>query len=327
MIDTRIARRLFAASCLLAAALDGFAQDYPVKPIQVISSASVGSGGDIALRMLGAKAGAALGQPMVIEARPGAQGAIAAGAVARAEPDGYTVLFATQGTLVTSRFLVRSLPFDSLKDFTPIIHGFAVPSFLVVHSSLPVSSVKELMDFARKHPGKLAYGSTGLGSPFHLLGESFKIVAGVDMLHVPYAAGRSALPWNDLLNGRMQVYFPSYTTTKPFVNSGKIKILAVIDEKRSRNLPELPTVNESMPEFYNVVAWYAFFGPNALQAPVVERLNAEIGQALKDRGIVEKLPDLGISITGGTPEDLAGTLKRDIDNIGRLAGKLGIKPE
>src|SRR3989304_1632564 len=138
MIDTRIARRLFAASCLLAAALDGFAQDYPV---------------------------------------------------------------------------------NSLKDFTPIIHSFAVPSFLVVHSSLPVSSVKELMDFARKHPGKLAYGSTGLGSPFHLLGESFKILAGVDMLHVPSAPCRSAPPSDDPPNGLSPVYRPRYPTTKPFVNS------------------------------------------------------------------------------------------------------------
>jgi tripartite-type tricarboxylate transporter receptor subunit TctC len=322
-----MARWVLAASWLLAGAANGLAQDYPARPVQVISSASVGSGGDIALRMLAARAGAALGVPLVVEARPGAQGAIAAAAVARAEPDGYTILFATQGTLVTSRFLAKALPFDSLKDFTPIIHGFSVPSFLVVHGSVPVTTVKELMDFARKYPGKLAYGSTGLGSPFHLLGESLKIVAGVDMLHVPYAAGRSALPWNDLLNGRMQVYFPSYTTTKPFVNSGKIRILAVIDEQRSRNLPDTPTVNESMPDFYNVVAWYAFFGPQGLQAPVVERLNTELGQALKASDIVEKLTDLGISITGGTPEDLANTLKRDIENIGRLAGKLGIKPE
>jgi tripartite-type tricarboxylate transporter receptor subunit TctC len=327
MPDTRLARCVHAAAWLVAASANALAQDYPARPVQVISSASVGSGGDIALRMLAARAGAGLGQPVVVEARPGAQGALAAGAVARAEPDGYTVLFATQGTLVTSRFLVKGLPFDSLKDFTPIIHGFSIPSFLVVHSSVPANTVKELMDFARRHPGKLAYGSTGFGSPFHLLGESFKLVAGVDMLHVPYAAGRSALPWNDLLNGRMQVYFPSYTTTKPFLNSDKIRVLAVIDEQRSRTLPDLPTVNESMPEFFNIVAWYAFFGPGGLQPPVVERLNAELGQALKFSDIVAKLTDLGISITGGTPEDLAGTLKRDIENIGRLAGKLGIRPE
>jgi len=279
---------LFAAAALCAGAVRP--QGYPAKPVLVVSTASPGSSGDAALRLMAAKMSASLGQPVVVELKTAARGAQAAQALARAGADGYTITYGTSGTYVNARFLFKNLAFDVLKDFAPISLAVSSPSYVAVHVSVPVNSLQELIDYAKRNPGKLEYSSSGVGSVFHLAGESLKLYAGIDLLHVPYA----------------QANFP---------------------QMRSARMPDVPTVAETLPNFRGFPAWWAFFGPAGLPPAIAERLSGEVRAALKQPEVVAKLGDLGLTTIGSTPDELAAHLKREIDAVGSLAKAIGLEPE
>ena len=318
--------RAAAGLLLLLAASAAGAQAWPSKPILVVSTASPASSGDAALRMMAAKMTASLGQPVVVELKTAARGAQAAQALAKAAPDGYTITYGTSGTYVNARFLYKNLAFDVLKDFAPISLAVGSPSYVVVNSSVPVSSLKELIDYAKRHPGKLEYASTGVGSVFHLTGESLKLYAGIDLLHVPYAQANFSQMISDWASGRVALWFPTYAFLAPnMVN--KVKPLAIVDSRRSSRLPDLPTVAEIVPGFQGFPAWWAFFGPAGLPAPLARRLSDEVRASLEAPDVRAKLDELGLSIMASTPEELAAHLRREIDAVGKLVKAIGLKPE
>lgn len=320
--------RPIAAYGALLLSLSAWPQAYPTKTVQIVSAASLSSTGDIAMRLMAPKMAAGLGQQVVVETRSAAGGALAAVPVMRAAPDGYTLLYATPNILVLGRFVSKNQPFDVLKDFSPISLTIGFSLFLVANAEVPANSVTELIDYAKKNPGKLAYGSTGFGSPIHLLMESFKIVTGTDILHVPYtASGAAATVFNDLVAGRVQLYTGSFTPIKPHLPGGKIKVLTVMDHVRSKHLPQVPAVTETLPNFQAVSAYYGLLGPNGLPRPLVDRLNAEAKKALDAPDVAGKLDDLGMFIIASTPEGLLSRVRSDIEGVGKLANTLGLKPE
>jgi tripartite-type tricarboxylate transporter receptor subunit TctC len=317
--------RLLAAVLGLLAAQSAWAQAYPSKPIQVISTASPGSSGDAALRLMAAKMSASLGQPVIVEARTAARGAQAAQALARASADGYTLTFGTSGTFVNARFLFKNVAFDVFKDFTPISLAISSPSYVAVSATLPVKSLPELIDYAKRNPGKLEYASTGAGSVFHLAGESLKLYAGIDMLHVPYSQTNFPQMINDWVTGRVPVYFPTYAFLAPHMR--EVRALAILDDHRSARMPDIPTVAEVLPGFQSFIAWWAFFGPAELPAPIAARLSSEVRAALKQPDAAAKLNDLGLTVVASPPAELAATLKQDVDAVEKLVKAIGLQPE
>jgi tripartite-type tricarboxylate transporter receptor subunit TctC len=315
---------IFAA---LMAVSEALAQGYPVKPIRLVSSHPVGANGDVAGRLMAPKMGEKLGQPLVFESRTGANGAIAANVVATSAPDGHTLLYVGAGTMVTNQFLVKNLPFDSLRDFTPISQASKATTFLVVTASVPASTVKELIEYAKRNPGKLSFGSTGIGSPFHLMGETFKSAAGVDIVHVPYSGGNSALAQNDLITGRLDVYFPSYTAIRQHIGGGKVRLLAAMDTQRYKRLPDVPPLTEAVPAFRPVPSWNGFMGPANLPAAIVYRLHETIVSVLAEPDFVARMDDLGIIIIGNTPEAFARAMRTELETFGEVVKSLGIQPQ
>ena len=261
----------------------------------------------------------------MVELKTAARGAQAAQALARAGADGYTITYGTSGTYVNARFLFKNLAFDVLKDFAPISLAVSSPSYVAVHVSVPVNSLQELIDYAKRNPGKLEYSSSGVGSVFHLAGESLKLYAGIDLLHVPYAQANFPQMVNDWASGRVALWFPTYAFLVP--NMPKVRPLAIVDNQRSARMPDIPTVAETLPNFRGFPAWWAFFGPTGLPAPIAERLSGEVRAALKQPEVVAKLGDLGLTTIGSTPEELAAHLKREIDAVGTLAKAIGLEPE
>ena len=319
---------LRAALCagLVLPASATWAQAYPSKPILVVSTASPASSGDVALRLMAAKMTASLGQPVVVELKTAARGTQAAQALAKAGPDGYTITYGTSGTFVNARFLFKNLAFDVLKDFAPIALAVSSPSYVVVNSTVPVNSLRELIDYAKRNPGRIEYASTGVGSVFHLTGESLKLYAGIDLLHVPYAQANFSQMINDWASGRVALWFPTYAFLAPnLVN--KVKPLAIVDTHRSSRLPDLPTVAEVVPGFQGFPAWWAFFGPAGLPASIAERLSIEVRAALDAPDVRPKLDDLGLSIIASTPEELDTRLRAEIDAVGKLVKAIGLQPE
>jgi tripartite-type tricarboxylate transporter receptor subunit TctC len=319
-------RRAAICAALFLAAPSASPQAYPAKPILVVSTASPGSSGDAALRLMAAKMTMSLGQPVVVELKTAARGAQAAQALAKAGADGYTITYGTSGTYVNARFLFRNLAFDVLKDFAPISLAVGSPSYVVVNSSVPVNSLRELIDYAKRNPGKLEYASTGVGSVFHLTGESLKLYAGIDLLHVPYAQANFSQMINDWVTGRVALWFPTYAFLAPNI-ANKVRPLAIVDTQRSARMPDLPTVAEIVPGFQGFPAWWAFFGPAGLPSPIAGRLSNEVRAALTAPEVQTKLNDLGLSTLASTPEELDAHLRREIDAVGKLVKAIGLEPE
>ncbi len=320
-------RNALHALAILALALvpvAAFPQAWPARPILVVSGTGLGNPGDTALRLIAPKISDALGVPVAIETRAGGSGTIAYAAVARAAPEGYTILFGTS-SLATLRYLIKNPPVDPLKDFTPVSLVLASPSVFAINPSLPVSSVKEFIDYAKKNPGKLSFVHTGVGAALHLIGESLNQAAGINMLAVPYKQSGGTMT-NDFVTGRVPVYFSSLGTMRPFYTDGRAKIIAVVNSKRFRQLPEVPTVNETLPDFYNVMPWFAFLGPLGMPDTIAERFSAETHKALHDPKITAHLEGYGAVIVGSTPSELAAHMKRENEFMGRLIRSLGIVP-
>ena len=316
------------AALALAVALGtsgALAQSWPSKPIQVLSATGAGNPGDVTLRAITPKMSEALGQPMVIEMRPGASGTLAVTGTMKAPADGHTLLYGTS-FLIGSRYLLKDPPFDVLKDLTPISFVVASPSVFAIHPSIPANNLREFIDYAKANPGKLSYVHTGEGLALHLIGQALNQRAGIDLLPVGYKASGSTMV-NDFVSGRVPVYFPGLGNIRPFVTAGKVKLIAVVNGQRLRQIPDVPTVEETLPGFFNVTPWFAFLGPAGLPRPIADRVAAETKKALADPAIVAQLDAFGVATGGGTPDEFAAKIRYEIEAMGRLFKTLDLKPE
>lgn len=295
------------------------------KPITMVVPFPPGPALDLVARLTGARLADALGQPVVVENRTGANGTLGANAVARAAPDGHTLLFTTASTHVTAMHLMKSLPYDPVKDFTPIVAAVEPVTCLIVNSALPVSSVGELVAYAKARPGALSYGSSGVGSVFHLVGELFNQTAGVSINHVPYRGVAPAL--QDVIAGHIPMAFLSISNVLALGDTGSVKILAVLEPMRFAGRPNIPSMSEAIPAFRKPSSWFGVFGPAGLPAPMAARLNGEITKALVVADVKARLDENGLSVIGGSPEDFRALIVDGIARYGAIIKAAGIKPE
>ena len=315
--------RALAALAFLGATHSALAA-YPDKPITLIVPWAAGGTTDILGRSIGQQLSLSMGQPVLVENRPGASGNIGAGQVAKARPDGYTLLIDTMTTLAVNPTLMSSIPFKGADDFTPIAIVANVINTMVVNSSVPAKNVREFIAYAKANPGKLAYASAGNGSTNHLAAEMFKSAAGIEMLHVPYKGGAPAVA--DTASNQTQVLFSAGTQTLPHVKTGRLNLLAVTEPQRSALLPDVPTVAESLPG-YNMSVWYAAYGPAGMPRELVERINAEIQKALSVPEVRARMDAMGVDVVKGTPEQLATTLRQDAERYAKIIKELNIKQD
>jgi tripartite-type tricarboxylate transporter receptor subunit TctC len=301
-----------------------WAQAFPTKPLRLVVPFPPG-GIDTQARVLAQKMAEELGQPVLIENRAGANGNIGTEFVARSAADGHTLLFTSSSTMVIGLFVVKAAPFDPFRDFLPVINAYESVQTLAVPAALPVNSLQEFVDYARRNPGKLSYSSSGIGSWVHLAAEVFKQATGTDIVHVPYkGTGPMAA---DLAAGRVELSFPSLATAGTFLAAKKIRVLALAQDKRYPGTPDIPTIQEIYPSFQRPPSWIAMFAPAATPRPIVLRLNTAAQKSLDSpevRGFFAKSNAL---IVGGTPEDMAATMKADWEATERLVKRLGIQPE
>lgn len=294
---------------------------YPTKPLRLIVPYPAGGGVDTVARVLGLKLSEILGQQVVVDNRPGANGIIGSDITAKAAPDGYTMLLQSVAHAINAT-LYRKLPYDTVKDFAAVTLVNAQPNLLVVYPSLPVASVKELIAMAKSKPGMLTLASPGNGSSAHLSGELLKIMAGIDIVHVPYRGGPPVL--NDLIGGRVSLTFSSVSLSIPLVTSGKLRALAITALTRSPILPDLPTVAETIPG-YEASTWYGMFLPGGTPGKIVARINREIVKALRAPEIRDRLTLNGAEIVGDTPEQFTAKIKADIAKWGEVVRASGAR--
>jgi tripartite-type tricarboxylate transporter receptor subunit TctC len=300
------------------------AQDFPTRPVTIVVGYTPGATSDLVARTIGERLNAAWGQSVIVDNRSGVGGNIAAGYVARAPGDGYTLMIGTDAMMTTNSYLYRNTPFDPVKDFAPITYAGANIICLAVHTDFPANSVADVIAYARANPGKLNYGSSGMGSPHHLAGELVRQKTGIDIIHVPYRGGGATI--NDLIGGHIKVAFLSLSTAVPHLTSGKIKILAVVEKARYAALPDIPTVGETVPGF-EMSSWHGFFAPATTPAPLVARLNAAITKVLVTSEVKDKLAVLGVAVATSTPAELAELVKSGLAARGELIKAANIQPE
>lgn len=315
---------LSAAALALAASLSPvLAQNYPAKTIRMIVPFPPGGTTDILARVAGQKITEAFGQQVIIDNRPGAGGNIGTELVAKAAPDGYTLLTDPGSTLTINPSLFAKLSYDVLKDFAPVTIIAAVPNLLVVHPSLPVKSVKELITLAKARPGQLNYASTGAGQSTHLSMELFKTMAGINVVHIPYKGSSPALV--DLLGGQVSLMFDNMPSSLPHVKAGKLRALAVSTLKRSPAMPQLPTVAESGLPGFEVSVWFGVLAPAGTPREIVNKLNGAIVKSLQNPDVHERLAGQGAEPIGNTPEQFTAQMQRDLVKWAKVVKDSGAK--
>ena len=312
------------AVLVLCASAQAASAAYPDKPITLIVPWAAGGSTDIIARAIGQQLSTSMGQPVLVENRAGASGNIGAGLVAKAKPDGYTVLIDTMTTLAVNPALIAAMPFKAPEDFTPIALVANVINTMVVNPSVPAKTVREFIAYAKANPTKLAYASAGNGSTNHLAAEMFKRAAGIEMLHVPYKGGAPAVA--DTAGNQTQVLFSAGTQTLPHVKAGRLNLLAVTEPQRSALLPDVPTVAETLPGF-NMSVWYAAYGPAGMPRALVERINAEINKALAMPEVRARLESIGVDVVQSTPEQLTSALLKDSERYAKIIKDLNIKAD
>ena len=294
---------------------------YPVRNITLVVPFAPGGSTDILARIVAGHLQQSLGQPVVIENRTGASGNIGTATVARAAPDGYTFLFNTMSVHTMNHALFASMPFDGVKDFSPIAMLAYVTNTMVVHPSVPAKTVPEFIAHAKANPGKVAYASAGPGSTNHLCAALFEKMTGVQMVHVPYRGGAPAVA--DTVGGQTQLFFTAGTQNLEHVKAGKLRLLAVTESKRSSLLPDVPTVRETVPG-YEMSVWYGAFGPAGMPPAIVARLNAEISRILFLPDVKKRMEDIAVEVAKMTPEELTTLTRNDAEKWGKLIKELGI---
>ena len=318
-------KKILAAVAVAAVAACGPASaesNYPSKPVTIVVPFSPGGATDIMARALSERMSLKLGQPVIVENKPGAGTVIASDYVARANPDGHTLLLAAS-SLGIAPSLYKKVNYDPIKDFTPISLIASVVHVLEVHPSVPANNVAELIAWLKANPSKGSYGSVGAGTSTHLESELFKTMSGANMEHVPYKGSAPALM--DLVSGNINVMFDAYASSKPFINDKKVRLLAVTTGKRSKLLPDTPTAAESGLPGYEAMPWLGFLAPAGTPAPVVNKLHAALQDILKEPAIQEKFDSLGLEIIGNRPDEFAAFLKNDIVKWTRVVKDSGAK--
>jgi tripartite-type tricarboxylate transporter receptor subunit TctC len=295
---------------LLAAIAAGSAADYPSRPVTLVVAFTPGGASDVLARILGRKLEQILGQPFVIDNRPGAGGNVAAEAVAHAAPDGYTLLAGNNAILATNAALYKKTNFDPEADFAPIGLIGSQANILVVNPALPVKSMAELIALAKANPGKLNFASSGHGLAAHLAGELFKAEAKIDIVHVPYKGAAPAL--QDVIAGHVQMMFATASSVVPHIQDGKVRPLAVATLKRTAVLPDIPTIDELGMRNFDATTWHGLVAPARTPKDVVATLNQALVATLDDPGVKKSFGDLGVDIIGGSPEDFAAYIKSEI---------------
>lgn len=306
-------------------ALPAAAQNYPAKPIRILIAQAPGSATDNISRVLTSKLAGQMGQQFIIEARPGAGGAVGTEAAARSPADGYTLFMANNSTHGSNPAVYKKLPYDAIKDFSPIILIASTPYVLTAHPSLPVKNVKELVALAKKRPGDLNYGSAGNGSTHHLSGELLNMMAGIKLIHVPYKGTTPAL--TGLLSGEVSVMFFTVVGIEPHAKSGKARVLAVTTPKRAALMPDLPTMTEAGYPGFEVTSWFGLLAPAGTPAAVISRVNAESAKALTLPDVSGALKKMGFDAVGGTPEQFAAHIKSEVERFTKLVKATGITVE
>lgn len=315
---TRIVTAVLAAFWLATGAA---AQSYPSKAITIIVPFPAGASPDLVARAIGQKLNEAWRQPVVIENKPGAGAIIGTETVAKSAPDGYTLLLHSASHAIAPS--MYKLPYDTVRDFAPITRVAFVPNVLIIHPTVPVKNVKELIMLARSKPGTLNYSSSGNGSPAHLAGELFKLLAGIDILHIPYRGSPQAII--ALLSGETAMMFSPIPIAMPHVKSGKLKVLGVTTAKRSKVLPDLPTISESGLSGYEVTQWYAMQAPAGTPKEVLAKLNGEVRKILSMPDIVERLSAQGAEPAPTTPEVLEAYIKTEIAKWAKVVKASGAR--
>lgn len=300
---TRRAALILAGSALSLMSLGhaAMAQTFPDQTITLVVPFSAGGSTDVVGRVVAQKMGEILGQQIVVENVAGAGGNLGADRVARAEPDGYTILMGTVATHALNPLILKTTPYDAEKDFSPISLLVVVPNVLVVNPELPVNTVAELIDLLKKEPDKYSYASSGNGTPLHLSGELFNSMAGVTMLHVPYKGAGPAL--NDVIGNQIPIMFDNLPSSSGHIKAGTLRALAVTTAKRAPSFPDVPTVAETVPG-YETYTWNALFAPAGTPPEVVAKLNEAANTALKDPAVIARMDEFSATIVGSTPEDL-----------------------
>ena len=300
-----------------------FAQSYPSKPIRFVAPFAPGGGTDFIGRVAAQKLNEALKQQVIVENRPGAGGTLGAEIGAKAAPDGYTF------TVIAGSYAVNpsiyKLAFDPVNDITPVIQLSQGPLLVVVHPSLPIKNIKELIALAKSKPGGLSYATSGQGSIVHLSTELFLFMAGVKAVHIPYKGTGPAI--TDTISGQTQFLWGSIAAVLPQVRNGRLRAIAVTTAKRAPALPDIPTIAEAGVKGYDVILWHGLIGPKGLPRPIVDRVNGELNKALKAKDMEEKLAADGVASAGGTPEEFGATIKRDIDTWRKVVQMAGVKAE
>ncbi len=326
MIKQWIARAALAvpAALALCCGAAAAAEAYPAKPVRIIVPFTPGGDADIMTRALGERLRQQLGQPVLVENKPGAGTVIASDYVAKQAPDGYTLLMAAS-SLGIAPSVYKNVAYDPVKDFTPITLVASVVHVLEVNAKLPVKNVKELVSYLKTNGKTLSYSSAGTGTSTHLEAELFKTMAGVDLIHIPYKGSAPAL--TDLVGGNVQVMVDAYSSSAPFIKSGNVRALAVTTAKRSATMPDLPTVAESGLPGYEAMPWLGIVAPAGTPPDVVKRVHAATLEALKDPALIEQFHSLGLDIIGNTPAQFAGFIRQDVVKWAKVAKASGAQAD
>jgi tripartite-type tricarboxylate transporter receptor subunit TctC len=311
---------LLLAACLLGS--PARAQDYPSKPVRFVLATAPGGLTDLLGRVTAEHLGKALRQSFIPDNRPGGAGIIGVGFVAKAAPDGYTLLVCETGRITTNPWLYKSLPYDSMRDFTPVSSIATAPTLVFVNAKLPASGLRELIDYAKKRPGELSYSSSGLGSVAHFAGDRFSRLAGIDMLHVPYKGMASAVA--DVMAGRVQLTFVTYGVAAAGQKSGQLRALAVSGQRRIEALPDLPTFEEAGVSGYDVSGSFGLFAPRGTPAAIVNLLNQHVGAMLDDADFKARFREQGFVTARQTPAQFAAQIRADYERWGEIVGAAGI---
>ncbi len=318
-----LARWIVAVTAFLAAALSQAA--YPDRPIRLIVPVAPGGAVDVVGRIVAQKLGAQLGQNVVVDNRPGANYIIGTEVVSKAPADGYTLL-TTAGGHTINPVVYKKLPYDTFKDFTPISHICNSSGLvIVVHPSVPINTLQQLIDFAKTNPGKMIYVSAGWGNSTHIAGEQFQAMAGVKLTHVPYRSAGPAI--SDLIGGQVPLMFGPSPVVVPLVQAGRLRPLAFTGLKRSPQLPNVPTADESGLKGYESTGWYGLYGPRGMPRPIVDKLNAAVKQMVQSADVIERFTALNLTAVGSTPEEFAKFLKEDYARYVAVAKAAGIQPQ
>jgi tripartite-type tricarboxylate transporter receptor subunit TctC len=301
------------------------AQDYPDRPIRLLVGFAAGGPADVMARLVGDKLAEVWGKPVIVENITGGAGNVAADRVAKAAPDGYTLMAAASATIVTNPSLYPKLGFDPVKDFAPITQAVYTPNLLAVPAGLPVNSVAQLVAYARAQPGKVTFGSAGVGTSQHLAGELFKTMAGIDITHVPYRGIAAVMP--DLLAGRISMVFGNITAVLPLVRDGRLRALAVTSPRRWASVPDLPTMIEVGYKDFDSTAWFGLMAPAGTPQPIIDRIHQEAVRILARPDIRKRFEEIGMEAIGNTPGEFAAVIAAETPQWAKVIKDAGVKAE